>query len=61
VNINLGPRMRIWQESNPQRIVMTSDGPIVAYEGQWVLVVVGKSLEDCVKQFCPMLRGEESE
>lgn len=38
---------------------MTSDGPLVAYEGEYVMVVVGKSLEDCRDVLCPMLKQEE--
>jgi hypothetical protein len=36
---------------------MTPEGPAIAYEGEWVLVVVGKSLEDCVRQFCPLFKA----
>lgn len=50
-------RMRVWQEGNKQRCIMTPEGPTVAYEGDWVLVVVGKSLKECVEQFCPMLKS----
>jgi hypothetical protein len=51
--------MRIWREANAQRIVMTSDGPLVVYEGDYVMVVVGQSLEQCREVLCPMLRDEE--
>lgn len=50
--------MRIWQECNPVRTIATPDGGVVAYEGEWVLVVAGKSLRECIEQFCPMLRTE---
>jgi hypothetical protein len=56
--VNLGPRMRAWREANNQRIIMTSDGPLIAYHGEFVMVVVGKSLEECRSILCPMLRDE---
>ena len=58
--VNVSPRMRIWREANAQRIVMTSDGPLVVYQGDYVLVAVGKSLEECRDMLCPMLKTEDS-
>lgn len=58
--MNVGPRMRVWREANNQRIVMTSDGPLVAYNGDFVMVVVGKSIEECRDILCPMFRAQET-
>lgn len=54
------PRMRIWREGNPSRLIATGDGSVVAYEGEWILVVVGKDLGECARQFCGMFKPEPS-
>jgi len=59
--VNIGPRMRIWREANKQRVVMTADGPLIIYEGEYAMVVVGKSLEECRNVLCPMLREQPKE
>lgn len=48
--------MRVWQEGNRVRTIATPEGGVIAYEGEWVLVVAGASLKECIEQFCPMLR-----
>jgi len=53
--VNVGARMRAWKEANQQRLIMTADGPLVAYAGEFVMVVVGKSLEECRELLCPVL------
>ena len=56
--MNTSPRMRIWREGNKVRTIMTPEGPTIAYEGEWVFVVVGTSLEECARQFCGMFKPE---
>jgi len=55
---NLGARLRTWKEANQQRIIMTSDGPLIAYNGEFVMVIVGRSLEECRELLCPMLQSK---
>lgn len=52
----LGPRKLVWIESNDSRCIMTGTGPLPVYKGEFVMVVAGKSLEDCQRLFCEMMR-----
>jgi hypothetical protein len=54
--VNLGPRKVIWIEANESRCMMTGGGPLPVFKGEFVMVVAGKSLEDCQRLFCDMMR-----
>lgn len=50
------PRKLVWIESNDARCIGTGAGIFIAHKGEFVMVVAGKTLEDCQRMFCDMLR-----
>ena len=54
--MNVGARKVIWIENNESRCMMTGAGPLPVYKGEFVMVVAGKTLEECQRLFCDMMR-----
>lgn len=52
----MNPRKTLWIEGSTSRVMMTGTGPFPVYEGEFVMVVAGKSLEECQRLFCAMMR-----
>lgn len=57
--MNVGPRKVEWVEANESRVMMTGSGPLPIYKGEFVMVVAGKSIEDCQRLFCEYVRARE--
>jgi hypothetical protein len=54
----MGPRKSVWIENNKARCMGTGAGTFTTYEGEFVLVVAGRSLAECRRLFCDMLRSD---
>jgi hypothetical protein len=54
--VNLAPRKLLWIENTDARCIATGAGILTTYKGEFVMVVAGKSLEECQRLFCDMLR-----
>ena len=54
--MNVSPRKMVWIEGNESRCIGTGAGTFMAYKGEFVLCVAGRTLEDCERLFCDMLR-----
>ena len=52
-------RMRVWREANETRVLMADGSPLPVYKGEVIMIVVGRSLEECSRLLCPMLKAEE--
>lgn len=50
------PRKVTWIESNDVRCMATGAGGMTIYKGEFAMVVIGRTLEDCQRLFCDMLR-----
>jgi hypothetical protein len=50
------PRKVLWIEENESRCIGTGVGPFTAYKGEFVMVVAGKTIEECQRLFCEYLR-----
>jgi hypothetical protein len=51
-----GARKVVWIEPLGSRCMGTGAGTFMAYEGEFVLLVAGPTLEACQRLFCDMLR-----
>lgn len=63
VSVKLEPRSAQWIETNDVRCIPSGPGVSAptAYKGEFVMVIVGPSFDECAKLFCSELlriRGE---
>jgi hypothetical protein len=54
-------RMRVWREANESRCLMADGSPLPVYKDEVVMIVVGRSIEECARLLCPMLKPEGCE
>jgi len=54
-------RMRIWREASESRVLMADGAPLPVYMGEVVMIVVGRSVEECSRLLCPMLAGGKTD
>lgn len=55
--MSLGPRKQMWIETSAARCMGTGAGTFTTYEGETVLVIAGKSIAECRRLFCDLLRS----